>query len=154
MRGVSGDMKRGNALEPEAVLAYETHTDRIVQTVGFVSIEGERIGCSPDGYVGDWEGIVEIKAPRAATHLCYLRAGVVPEDYRHQLVHNLYVTGANWCDFVSWCPQFPEPLRLFIVRYARNEAELAAYELTLRQFLAEVDKEVNAIRALVTEAAA
>lgn len=146
---VSGDMRNGAEREPLARAAYEAHSDRIIQTVGYVSLEDLPVGCSPDGYVGAFEGLIEAKAPKDSTHLQYIRDGIVPWEYRPQCLHNVFVTGAAWCDFVSWNPHFPEPLQLFVRRFVADRAELAAYGLMLRQFLAEVDRECDAIRAMV-----
>lgn len=150
---LSGDMVRGMDLEPPAVLAYETRTGHMVRPVGFVVIDDPAAGCSPDGVIGDFDGIIEIKAPRAAIHLGYHESRKVPDEYRAQIVHNLLVTGAPWCDFVSYCPFLPEALRLLVIRMERNDAEIASYELLLRQFLADVDKEIERVKALCESAA-
>ena len=44
----------------------------------------------------------------------------------------------------------PEPLRLFRVRTYAKHVDLAAYELCFRTFWTEVEKEVAAVRALMT----
>jgi hypothetical protein len=31
----------------------------------------------------------------------------VPSDYLGQITHNLWITGAQWCDFVSFDDRFP-----------------------------------------------
>lgn len=146
-------VERGEALEPTAFAAYEVETGQIVHRIGFVSHRDLKAGCSPDGYVGNWEGLIELKCPKQTTHLEYLQGGVLPEDYKGQVVHALWLTGAQWLDFCSFDDRFPESLELFRVRVVRNEAEIAAYELLVRQFLAEVDAEVEALRARAVVAA-
>jgi hypothetical protein len=109
-------------------------------------------GCSPDGYVGEWEGIVEVKCPESTTHLEYLQGGVLPEDYRGQAIHALWITDARWCDFVSFDDRFPDHLQLFIARVKRTDVDVDAYALAASLFLSEVDREVaevNAQRAVV-----
>jgi hypothetical protein len=103
-------------------------------------------GCSPDGHVREWEGLIELKCPESTTHLEYLQAGVVPEEYRGQIVHSLWVTGAQWCDFVSFDDRFPEHLQLFIVRVKRADVDIDGYALAASLFLSEVEKEVAEIR--------
>lgn len=151
---VNADMQRGIDLEPEAFSAYEAATGHLVQRTGFLQHQELPIGCSLDGHIGDFEGLLELKAPRPATHLKYLRAGVLPPEHRYQVTHNLLVTGAQWADFCSFAPDFPEALRLFVVRVPRNQADLDAYELLLRQFLREVDEEFAMIQQLALEAVA
>ena len=152
----NADMARGHDLEPMARAAYELQTGAIVQETGFLSHNELMIGASLDGHIGDWAGIVEFKCPRPANHLKYLRAGVaypiMPPEHRYQLLHNMFVSGAHWADLASYSPEFPEPLRLFVVRLDRAEAELQAYELVLRLFLTEIEKEQAAILALTTKA--
>lgn len=94
------------------------------------------------------EGLVEIKCPKTATHVGYLRAGVVPTDYQPQMLWQMACTGAQWCDFVSFDPRLPEGLQLFVIRFSRDEARVAAIEAEVKAFLSEVAKEVEELRGL------
>lgn len=143
------DMTRGIETEAEAFAAYELDTLSVIQKVGFITHNLLAAGYSPDGIIGDFDGCVEIKCPRAANHLAYIRGKTLPREYEYQIAHALWITGAPWCDFATYNAQFPEPLRLFRVRVMRDEAAMAAYELTLRAFLSEVEKEVDAVRGLM-----
>jgi YqaJ-like viral recombinase domain len=134
-------MQDGADREFEAQAIYEGISGRLLNTTGFVAHDSLMAGCSPDGYLGDFQGIVEIKCPIPATHLEYLRTGTVPTDYLRQIQHQLWITDAAWCDWLSYQPEFPEPLRVKMVRVDRDETQMKAYELLVRQFLAEVDKE-------------
>lgn len=143
----SEEMKRGADMESAAFAAYEARTRQIVQRVGFVTHDTLAAGCSPDGYIGNWEGVLELKCPKQTTHYEYMQAGVVPDEYRGQVVHALWVTGAQWLDFCSFDPRFPASLELFIVRYPRIELEMAAYGSTVEKFLSDCDAEVAAMQA-------
>ncbi len=79
-------------------------------------------------------------------HSGHLVAGVVPSEHLAQIVHNLYVTDALWCDFVSFDPRLPAPLQLFVVRHMRDEKQIASYQLALSLFLSEVEVEVFELR--------
>ena len=151
---LSKDMTRGIEVEADAFAAYELDTSTVVQKVGFVTHVELLAGYSPDGIVGDFAGCVELKCPRAANHLAYVRGRELPREWFWQLQHALWITRAPWADFASYCPQFPEPLRLFRVRVHRNEVQMNAYEIMLRAFLAEVEKEVEAVKSLMTAGAA
>ncbi len=142
-------MQQGADREYDACLLYESLTGRVLRSTGFIACDGLMAGCSLDGHVGEFEGIVEIKSPIPATHLDYLRTGTVPGDYYKQCLHSLWVTGAEWCDWLSYNPDFPEPLRSKLVRIHRNEQEIAAYNLLARQFLKEVDEEVASVNAML-----
>lgn len=149
----SADMRRGIEKERAAVLAYEAATGLMVRHSGFLRHNDLRIGCSLDGHVGEFTGILEVKAPKSATHLEYLRTKEVPIDYMRQITHNLFVSGAQWADFVSFDDRFPRQLQLLVIRVQREHLDLKAYELLLRMFLAEVDREYEAINSLIEKAA-
>jgi predicted phage-related endonuclease len=138
-------MERGTEVEPLARGAYEAASGNLIRTTGFLSNRALMAGCSLDGHVGDFEGIVEIKCPMSTTHADYLRVGGVPADYVRQMTHNLWISGAAWCDFVSFDDRFIDPRHhLFVVRYEPTAAALAEYDQKARAFLAEVDAEYRA----------
>lgn len=145
---VNGAVQRGTDLEPAAFRAYEALTGELAERTGFLAHDSLPIGCSLDGHVGDFAGILEVKCPKSATHLRYLRHGGVPADYLPQIMHNLWVSGAAWADFLSFDDRFPPPLQTFLVRVQRTALDLASYEAKARTFLAEVDREVAAIATM------
>jgi len=149
---VSKAMQDGIDREDAARKVYEVLSGNQAHLVGFVSHDDLRAGCSPDGVIGDYEGIVELKCPIPATHLTYLRSGLVPDEYVKQCVHNLWITGAQWCDYMSFNPEFPDVLQARIVRINRDERVMANYDKAVRAFLAEVDTEVAAIETMVNSA--
>lgn len=106
---VSAAMKNGTLMEPEARAFYEFHTGTKVEQVGFCLTDDGRFGCSPDA-MG-----LELKCPEAKTHVAYLLAGELPDDYRPQVHGSMIVTGADSWDFMSYCPGLP-PLLLTIER--------------------------------------
>jgi hypothetical protein len=145
---INAAMQWGIDQEPAAFAAYEALTGLMAQRTGFISHASLMVGCSLDGHVGDFEGITEFKAPKSATHLKYLRGGILPIDYLPQVRHNLWVTGAKWCDFMSYDPRFPAHLQTFLVRVEASTLDMAAYQRAVETFLAEVDAEVEAVRGL------
>lgn len=145
---VSAAMQQGMEREADARVLYEALTGRLLTNVGFVSHDSLMAGCSPDGVVGEFEGLVEAKCPLPATHLDYLRTGFIPTDYTRQITHQLWVTGAQWCDWISYCPDFPESLQLKMVRVYRDDVAMKSYEILLRQFLAEVEREAEEIQRM------
>jgi len=143
---VSEAMQRGIVKEPDLRRSYEAVTGNVAQTTGFLSHSLYMAGCSLDGHVGNFDGIIEGKCPKTSTHLRYLREGVVPKNYLPQILHNLWISGAAWCDFVSFDDRLPESMRMFIVRYERDEKALDAYVDQALTFLAEVDLEVKSLQ--------
>ena len=131
-------MQFGTETEPLARSAYEAETGFSVDEVGLCQHPAiERSGASPDGLVGK-DGLVEIKCPKVATHLAYLIADVVPAAYKNQMMWQMACTGRDWCDFVSFRPDLPENLQLFIVRFKRDPARITELETAVVDFLAGV----------------
>lgn len=145
---VSAAMQQGIDREFDALAMYEAISGRLAERVGFIQHTGLMAGGSPDGVVGDWEGIVEAKCPLPATHLETIRTGRIASDYLWQIQHLLWLTQAEWCDFISWSPEFPEKLQTKLIRVTRTEADTAAYTLLLTTFLSEVEREHAEVAAL------
>ena len=150
---VSKDMQRGIDLEAAAFGAYEAQTGMLVRRTGFVQLGSLMAGCSLDGDVDNLTGIVEIKCPKMATHFGYLTSDRVPANHMPQIVHNLWVTGAAWCDFVSYDDRFPDELALVIRRVMADPDAIAVYADEVQAFLAEVDRDEQAARARVRKVA-
>ena len=105
---VTNDMWRGIEEEPRAVETYEQHTGSTVERMGFMTLDigAGVLGYSPDGLVGD-DGLIEVKAPRAKTHLATILADRVPEWHMAQIQAGMLVADREWCDYVSFCGGLP-----------------------------------------------
>jgi hypothetical protein len=114
-------MNQGEILEKIARPWFAFEHNVSIETPGFCVSDDGRIGCSPDGLIGDDCGL-EIKAPQPPQHLKYLMAGEVPTQYRPQVHFSMLVTGRPRWIFVSYSRQFP-PL---VVEVKRNE-EIQGY---------------------------
>jgi hypothetical protein len=141
---INAEMQRGLDKEADAFAAYEALTGHLVRRTGFIQHTDLMTGCSLDGDVDDLAGIVELKCPKSATHLGYWKAGTVPSNHMPQILHNLWVTGAGWCDFCSFDDRFPAHLQVFYVRVPRVELDVLAYAKTAEKFLVEVEAEYQA----------
>lgn len=139
-------MEWGTQTEPQARVAYEVETGNFVDQVAFIDHPTiANFGCSPDGLIGD-DGLIEIKCPNSATHWEYFKAKKPPQKYVTQIQTQLCVTGRKWCDFVSFDPRMPSRSQLLIVRVDRDEAFIAEIEEKVKQFLSEVEVEVNLMK--------
>lgn len=135
-RYVSKYMEWGTAHEDEARMAYEGRTGAMVMQPGFKHHPTiPMCGGSVDGLVDD-DGIIEIKCPTTFTHLETWLGG----EFEHQAQTQgyLWITGREWCDFVSYDPRLPAKLQLFIERHVRDDKYIAALEAEIIAFLAEV----------------
>lgn len=140
-------MRWGTETEPQARAAYEFLTDNPVQEVGFVvHPDIEQSGASPDGLVGLY-GLVEIKCPNISTHLETLITEAVPKKYVSQMQWQMACTGRHWCDFASFDPRLPPEMHLFVRRVERDEGTIAAMEDAVREFLAELEGKLDALKA-------
>jgi predicted phage-related endonuclease len=145
---VSPAMQRGIELEPAAFAAYESLTGTMAHKSGFLSHNTLHVGCSLDGHIDGFKGLLEIKCPKTATHLSYWRGpGSAPAEHLPQITHNLWVTGAEWCDFLSFDDRLPEGMQTFLVRVDRKDVDIAAYEAAALQFLAEVEADVKDLQS-------
>ena len=141
-------MEFGTENEPFARSAYEVSRGIMVDEVGLVLHPTiDRAGASPDGLVGS-DGLVEIKCPKVATHLAYICAGVVPTKYKNQMLFQMICAERAWCDFVSFRPDLPEHLQLFVIRFQRDEAKIKELITAVNAFLAQVDEMLNKLKGI------
>lgn len=145
---VSPAMQTGIDREADAFRAYEALTGDVVQRSGFLAHDVYSVGCSLDGHIGEFIKLLSIKCRQPAAHLEAVRTGKVPASAMAQIRHELWVTGAESHDYFSWNPDFPDALQCRIVTVARAEADIPGYEKEALAFLAEVEREVEAIQTL------
>lgn len=147
-------MQHGTDTEPQARAMYELTTGIEIREVGFVPHPTLAMaGASPDGVTMDGKGLVEIKCPQPAKHIKTMTGAKIDRSYLLQMQWQMICTGAEWCDFVSFSPAFPDDLQM-VIRRVDHDAELAAeMEAAVTAFLAEVDAKERALRGLMQEAA-
>ena len=138
-------MERGHEQEPVARMLYEEEFFVDVTNGGFFD-HGD-YGDSPDGLVGN-DGVVEIKSVIASTHYATLQRRGFDPAYRWQMVGHLDCTGRAWCDFVSYCADFPADLQLIVWRIKRADflPELSRLAERRAEFLGLVRETVATIR--------
>lgn len=144
--GTTAAMQWGIDHEGDARVAYQVETGEVVDLVGFVLHPTiARLGASPDGLVGA-DGLVEIKCPNTVTHLKRIATGVVPDEYKPQMLVQLLCTGRKWVDFVDFDPRLQGPYerhQLFVVRYEPTAEELEDAKQKCVAFLNEVEDEMQ-----------
>jgi len=130
----------GTQVEPAAVAAYQAETGEIVTQCGFVQHPAhDFIGASPDFLVGD-EGGGEVKSPESPeVHLETLLTGL-PAEHIEQIQGGLWVTGREWWDFVSFHPDFPPHLRLYVQRVPRDNDYITKLETACLELEADVQE--------------
>lgn len=124
-------MERGKIMEDSAVQYYEMMHGCQTKAVGFVLSDNGLFGSSPDRTVGD-SGLLEIKVPKAGTHVEYALDQTIAKKYRQQVQGQLYVCEREWSDWMSYHPE----IRPVIVRTDRDEEYIAKLAAALDDFCA------------------
>lgn len=126
--------EQGQILEEEAVPFFTLETGLAVERVGLCLTDDGRVGCSPDGLIGEDCGL-EVKCPMIETHMKYLLSGIIPKDYAAQVHGSMYVTGRPRWMFLSYCRALP-PLIVTIDRDEEIQEKIAE---ALADFLQALD---------------
>lgn len=134
-------MERGKAMEDDARNAYEFQTGNECARVGFV--RNGLAGASPDSLIGD-DGILEIKTKLPHLQLEVLLSGEVPSEHIDQIQGQLFITGRQWCDFVSYWPGLP----LFVKRVYPDLDHMARISCAVKAFVEEMNELKARIEAI------
>lgn len=133
----------GKEHEAAARAMYSFETGLEVVQVGFVR-NGEHIGASPDGLVGD-DGMVQFKCPDSHTHISYLLKKTTPTTYLKQIQGEMWCCGRLWSDFVSFDPHNPYK-DIFIVRVHRDEEFIRKLAEGVNEFVVELLRQEKIIK--------
>jgi hypothetical protein len=128
------EMDFGNILEEKAKPHYTFMFDEEIMACGLATTDDGKIGCSPDGLIGD-DGGIEIKCPEAKTHTKYLMLGKLPDDYVLQVYGSMFVTGRKWWKFMSYRKNFPA----YVTTIERDEKINAIISEVLYAFCDRLD---------------
>lgn len=151
-------VERGKALEPEARAAYEARTGRLTWVPGFLRSTELAVGSSLDAVVGNYARAVELKVPKPATHISYLRdPNSLVFEYERQVLHHFWVSGVSFIDVCSYCPECAGRASLLVVEMERpSDYVMDQHVDGVTKFLREVSIERHALEAtfeqLATEA--
>jgi len=139
----NAQMEYGIEMEPVARAKYEELFELKVTEVGFLTPDEDHnyhewIGISPDGMLDD-NGLLEIKCPLARTHFEYIERNVLPSEYRYQVQGQLFVSGASYCDFMSFVPG----MKPFIIRIKPDVELFLEFERRLDILIVQVLEKIN-----------
>ena len=141
----------GNDQEMNAKALYAKLRKVKITSCGAVELS-KWFASSPDGLVLENNGCVEVKCPTPKVHVEYMvnvhnaeDLKKVKPEYYWQCVAHMAVTGAEWCDWMSYCPFNKRPLH--VVRIDRDqEAEsqlherVDAAEMMAKEMIEKADK--------------
>ena len=129
----------GHDNEHKAIGAYTSITHNKVTSCGSLPHEyADYFWDSPDGVLLDADGVIEVKCPLPKTHALYLMNARTPDEllalkpeYYWQCISHMAVTGASFCDWMSYCPFSQKPLH--IIRIERDEETIAKLTQRIEQ---------------------
>lgn len=128
-------MQEGIDNEPLAKAAYEYQFGVELEPGGFALHDKiPYFGASVDALIGK-EGCAEFKCLKLDNHLDILDAGEIPAQYFPQMLGELACYNRQWIDFVSFNPDLPPGIKLFVRRWHRDEALVAQLEKEVELFL-------------------
>ena len=126
-----------NESKPKAI--YHAEHNEVVDCSLITHPDYPRFGCSPDGLVGD-NGLIEIKCPyNSLNHIETVVKDTIKLEYRKQIQWNLFVTGREWCDFITYDPRMPLKSQMVIVSIRRDETMIEELKAGAFKFLEKLD---------------
>lgn len=138
-------MRRGHAMEPEALELYEFIREVEVLACGHVVLVEEsgkiHCGATPDGLVGE-DGLLEIKTKIPHLLIKVHENGELPSEHVAQVQGQLWVTGRAWCDFLCYWPKMPPFLK-------RVRADVDYHRTILEPALAKFNAELDELEQLL-----
>ena len=138
-------MRWGTETEDEARAVYSIKNSRFdVEEVAFIE-HSEFIGMSPDGLVGD-DGLLEIKCPNTTTQLKRALSDDYAKDYKAQIQMQLWVSGRDWCDFVSFDPRLDCAAGYLEQRVHRDNSYISDMQNKTFEFVGKMKELINKLK--------
>jgi len=126
----SNATNHGLELENEAIRFYEGKTGNKVNASGYIEKIRGLYGGTPDGLI-EGGGIIQVKCPYQYSN--HINNGIIEgqeyfkknyKQYYWQCQSDMIVTESEFCDFVSYCPQISDNLKMFIFRIEANITDM------------------------------
>lgn len=136
-------VRHGIEWENQAAAEFEADSNERVETVGFVTSEDGRWGCSPDRLISGKNSALEIKCPAPWTHIDYTLYGP-GKDYKQQVQGQMLVGGYDFCYFFSYFPGFP----CKVWKYERDESFIVKLRAALILFSDNLEKATERINKM------
>jgi hypothetical protein len=122
----SNATNHGLELENEAIKFYEGKTGLSIKSGGYIEMISGLYGGTPDGLI-EGGGIIQVKCPYNYTN--HINNGLIEgqeyfkknyKQYYWQCQSDMMITQSEFCDFVSYCPEIADNLKMFIFRIEAN----------------------------------
>ena len=144
--GGNASTQRGAEMEAEAIMAYElAHHE--VESVGFITDDLQRYGCSPDGLVGT-VGLVESKCLETKAHiktlLYFAKHKKAPPKYTQQTQGQILICEREWCDLFFYHPNLPT----LVIRQFPDPDFIRGLKIQLAAVIRDRDEVFKQIKAM------
>lgn len=136
-------MEHGSRFEGEALNKFEESCQQHVETVGFVTTDDGKWGCSPDGVIKPENAAVEIKCPSPWKQMQYLLYGR-GKEYRTQVQGQMLVGEYDQVYFFSYFPGMP-PVSILT---PRDDKFINVLRSALLAFSEALDRETERVRKM------
>ena len=138
----SFDMQRGSMDEPYARDLYAEQYAPVTE-IGFAvrTINGHKLGASPDGLVGEFGGL-EIKSRSPKLQLKTILSREIPTDNLAQIHACMFVLDRGWWDYCSYAGGWP----LQVIHVTRDPLWDAVIIDALNAFEAAAERMISAYR--------
>ncbi len=144
-------MRFGQEQEPEARMAYEDTTGRMVELAGFAYTNDRKFGVSVDGLI-DADGVWECKTMVSSKTLFKAVVDGDISEYRDQCLGAMWLLHRKWVDLTLWAPDIPAR-SMTLIRIERDDAEIDKLVNDLLDFERAVTSYEQKLRAIIGKAA-
>lgn len=154
--GSSAAIERGKDKESDAIDRYMATNFVTVQKGRLLTLKDTTVGATPDGFIEDHEdgpGLIEVKCPESKTHMLTWMRRSLPDEYLYQVQGQLWISGRQWCDFVSFDDRFPRAMWMVVVRVNRDEQLIERMRRRVLAFAEECQAKLGEINGFLATCA-
>ncbi len=137
-------MRWGTETEPQARAMFEIQEGVEVEEVAFIEYD-DYTGVSPDGLIGD-DGLIEIKCPNTATQIKRALSDDYAADYKDQIQMQLWVSGRQYCYFLSFDPRLDCAAGYLLQKVERDEEYIKKMAEKTTAFITKMNELLNTLQ--------
>lgn len=137
-------MRWGTETEPQARAMFEIQEGLEVEEVAFIEYD-DYSGISPDGLIGD-DGLIEIKCPNTATQIKRALSDDYAADYKDQIQMQLWVSGRQYCYFLSFDPRLDCAAGYLLQKVERDEEYIKKMAEKTTAFVTKMNELLNTLQ--------
>ena len=138
-------MRWGTETEPQARAMFELREGHEVEEVAFIEYD-DNVGMSPDGLIGD-DGLIEIKCPNTSTQIKRALSDNYAADYKDQIQMQLWVSGRQYCYFLSFDPRLDCAAGYLLQYVERDEEYIELMASKTEIFISKMNEILNTLGA-------